>query len=171
MLEESIGLSKSILLKFSHWTMLQWAVSFMLIFKSPADPEVEVNSGCTRLRLDDKIDSRIKEKSITHHYFMYSGVFPTKKKLTLEPGKKKLKKQSSLLRLDPIIRNGLLYVEGRLKNLQIEPDDMNHPVILLKTKPRGGPNHLTGHLVEECVVSLIRKNFGSSICMLQCVKY
>ena len=39
---------------------------------------------------------------------------------TLKSGKKKLKRQRSLFHLDPVVRNGILCVGGRLKHCQTD---------------------------------------------------
>ena len=74
-----------------------------------------------------------------------------------------VKKSSSILKLDPELRGGLLCVGGRLRQAPIE-EKQRHPVILPKK------HHvvdliirhyhlLSGHSGQEYVLSLIRKSF------------
>ncbi|PFX28501.1 hypothetical protein AWC38_SpisGene6805 [Stylophora pistillata] len=74
-----------------------------------------------------------------------------------------VKKSSSIAKLDPELRNGLLCVGGRLRHAPIE-QERRHPIILPK-------NHhvvdlivrhyhlLSGHSGQEYVLSLIRKSY------------
>ena len=74
-----------------------------------------------------------------------------------------VKKSSSIVKLDPELRDGLLCVGGRLRHAPIK-EEQKHPVILPKK------HHvvdliirhyhlLSGHSGQEYVLSLIRKNF------------
>ena len=74
-----------------------------------------------------------------------------------------VKKSSSIVKLDPELRDGLLCVGGRLRHAPIE-EEQRHPVILPKK------HHvvdliirhyhlLSGHSGQEYVLSLIRKSF------------
>ena len=78
-------------------------------------------------------------------------------------GARSVKKSSSIVKLDPELRDGLLCVGGRLRHAPIE-QEQRHPVILPKK------HHvvdlivrhyhlLSGHSGQEYVLSLIRKSY------------
>ena len=74
-----------------------------------------------------------------------------------------VKKSSSIAKLDPELRDGLLCVGGRLRHASIE-QEQRHPVILPKKHHVVDlivrHNHLlSGHSGQEYVLSLIRKSF------------
>ena len=74
-----------------------------------------------------------------------------------------VKKSSSIAKLDPELRDGLLCVGGRLRHAPIE-QEQRHPVILPKKHHVVDlivrHNHLlSGHSGQEYVLSLIRKSF------------
>ena len=74
-----------------------------------------------------------------------------------------VKKSSSIVKLDPELRDGLLCVGGRLRHAPIE-EEQRHPVILPKKRHVVDLiirhyHLLSGHSGQEYVLSLIRKSF------------
>lgn len=78
-------------------------------------------------------------------------------------GKGKIKKDSKIFNLDPVMNQGLLRVGGRLENALIS-QDAKHPVILPKnhhvvTLIVNHYRHLSGHSGVEYTLSLIRQTY------------
>ncbi len=103
-------------------------------------------------------------KTVELHYFSDASESGFGAVLYVKSGKKQLKKRSSLLNLDPVVINGMLCIEGRLKHLEIETSSMKHPMILPKQNLVVDLiiryyHQLSSHLGKEYVLSLIRERF------------
>ena len=78
-------------------------------------------------------------------------------------GKRRIKKSSKIIKLDPRVMDGLLRVGGRLANGSFQPD-VKHPMILPKshhvvTLIIRHYHHFSGHSGVEHVLSMLREKF------------
>ena len=163
-IQEIRGMNELFFSKFSSWTHLNKVVSWMLRFKDWLIMKSKLSRAISRPILKGPLSvEEIKNAENAIISSLQMQCFKDEID-SLTSGKKQLKRQSSLLSLDPVLRNGMLCVGGRLKHCQTETTDMKHPVILPKR------NHvvdliiryyhyLTGHLGKEYVLSLIREKF------------
>ena len=164
MVEESCGISELIFSKFSSWTKLKGAISWMLRFKHWLILKSKLPAPTPSSVLKGKLTVEEMKKA-EHAIISCIQMRCFKDEIdSLTSKRKRVKRQSNLLSLDPVVKDGLLCVGGRLKHFQFEPNDMKHPVILPKRNHVVDliiryHHHLAGHLGKEYVFSLIREKF------------
>eukprot|EP00794_Sanderia_malayensis_P011498 gene11498-12693_t len=83
---------------------------------------------------------------------------------SLQSSEHTVKGTSSLRKLDPIVKNGILCVGGRLKHAPYEYEHMKHPAILPKRHHVSDIiirhfHETSGHSGQEHVLSMIRECF------------
>ncbi|KAI2645449.1 Pro-Pol polyprotein [Labeo rohita] len=148
----------------STWSKLRNAVAWMLKLKNllvqhvlkGKDTIKTLKPGCMMLSIQDIEDA---EESIVK--FCQNQGFP--REMDSLCNGKNIDKKSSILRLDPIIDNGILRVGGRLKRMAM-PEEQKHPAILPKQHHVSKLllrhiHHQTGHSGRNHMLSTLRKKY------------
>ena len=156
----------------SSWSRLRRVVAWVLRYKSNLLRRVKERENSKETMQKTTIgpvtvhELREAEKEIIKHvqHVTFSEEI---KVLTKEQGKasncKAIKKSSNIYQLDPVIKNGLLRVGGRLRRAQIS-EEAKHPSILPKshhvvTLIVNFYHHVSGHSGVEHTLSLIRERY------------
>ena len=149
---------------FSNWFRLKRAVAWILRYKSWLLEKVKRSQMLLKSKISRRIDvEEIKEAEDAIIKCVQKECF-VQELQCLQSSEGVVKKSSSLRRLDPVIKNGLICVGGRLKHAPYEYEHMKHPAILPKRHHVSNLviqhfHELSGHSGQEYVLSIIREYF------------
>ncbi|MEL7341107.1 MAG: hypothetical protein AAGM67_11510, partial [Bacteroidota bacterium] len=158
------GMTSLIFSRFSNWNRLKKAVSWILRYKQWLLRKVRKKRVPFELGEKKRItNAEMNEAEAAIIKCVQQECFADEL-ISLQSSEHAVKSTSSLRRLDPIIKNGLLCVGGRLKHAPYEFDHMRHPVILPKRHHVSDViirhyHEMSGHSGQEHVLSRIREYF------------
>ncbi|XP_028414082.1 uncharacterized protein LOC114537159 [Dendronephthya gigantea] len=167
---------EEIFARFSSWENLKKFVSWMLRYRANlyksirstnnerSPDKVDCSSFVVEpISVDEMLNAEMKIiKSVQRRYFHED----LSRLMTMSGDSQNtpiVKKSSQLSKLDPIIRDGIVCVGGRLSNSPLS-EESKHPIILPKDSQVSQLvalyfHHISGHSGMEHVLSLIRQRF------------
>ena len=170
---------ESLISYFSSWWKLKRAVAWLLRFKEylrMKSPDIRKKEVLTNEKIQETKQNVIKKLTVEEldeverevlqrvQAVEFADELKTVSSQSQRNSKKLLKgKGSALNRLNPILKEGLLKVGGRLVNASVD-DKVKHPVILPSRHPVTDmiirQHHAeVGHMGQETVLSSIRKEY------------
>ena len=165
----SISTLSDLFQRISSWYRLKKVVAWILRYRShlliaskSRVQSVQLKSPVKRPSLISVEEMERAEKAILQN--VQQTAFPAEvHQLTGPSGSKHVRRSSPLFKLDPVLRNGLLCIGGRLSCARI-PLDAKHQIILPKNNHVSSLiiNHyhtLSGHSGRQHVLSLLRQRY------------
>ena len=160
---DGMSMSSRIFSRFSSWFKLKKAVAWLLRFKKWFLYRFKRKEEYNPLLFQKRITvEEMNEAENVIVKCVQSECFA--EEISTIQSMAMVKKSSSLRRLDPFLKEGILCVGGRLKNAPYEYNDTKYPIILPKNHHVSDLiifhfHETSGHFGQEYVLSLIREKF------------